>query len=106
MTIALRASDLLELAIILFQVVGVLSLGACRLIPRRSYVQLGRIGFILALVGLGLAGAFCGRQDSEFALFAGGTMTVLLIGMTIGGGASTPPLHGAEAVTPEKGYVG
>ncbi len=42
------------------------------------------------MVGLGVAGALCGRHDSEFALFAGGTMTVLLIGMIIGNGAAAP----------------
>ena len=47
----------------------------------------GKIGFIVALFGLGIAGALCGRHDSEFALFAGGTMTVLLIGMTMGSGS-------------------
>ena len=54
---------------------------------------------MIALVGLGIAGALCGRHDSEFALFAGGTMTVLLIGMTMGGGPSeatgtSPPGQG------------
>jgi hypothetical protein len=40
------------------------------------------------MVGLGLAGALCGRHDSEFGLFAGGTMTILLIGMIVGNGHS------------------
>ena len=33
-------------------------------------------------------GALCGRHDSEFALFAGGTMTVLLVGMIAGSGTA------------------
>jgi hypothetical protein len=45
------------------------------------------VGFVVGMVGLGIAGALCGRHDSEFALFAGGTMTLLLIGMTSGGGS-------------------
>jgi hypothetical protein len=54
------------------------------------------------MFGLGVAGALCGRHDSEFALFAGGTMTLLLIGMTAGGGtghatAPTRALVAAEA---------
>ena len=53
--------------------------------PQTRWAERGRVGFVIALVGLGLAGAYCGMHDSEFGLFAGGTMTALLIGMTIGG---------------------
>ena len=80
--------SLLELAVILFQVCGVASLCLNRLMPTTPWADRGRIVFVIALVGLGIAGALCGRHDSEFALFAGGTMTVLLIGMTMGGGPS------------------
>ncbi len=80
--------SMLELAVILFQVCGVGSLCLNRLMPTTPWADRGRIVFVIALVGLGIAGALCGRHDSEFALFAGGTMTVLLIGMTIGGGPS------------------
>ena len=80
--------SLLELAVILFQVCGVGSLCLSRLMPTTPWGDRGRIVFVIALVGLGIAGALCGRHDSEFALFAGGTMTVLLIGMTMGGGPS------------------
>ena len=55
------------------------------------------------MVGLGVAGAMCGRHDSEFALFAGGTMTVLLIGMTMGGGSNRHDgslAHGRMATEP------
>jgi hypothetical protein len=79
---------LLELAVILFQVCGVGSLCLNRLMPTTPWADRGRIVFVIALIGLGIAGALCGRHDSEFALFAGGTMTVLLIGMTMGGGSS------------------
>ncbi len=80
--------SLLELAVILFQVCGVGSLCLNRLMPTTPWGDRGRIVFVIALVGLGIAGAMCGRHDSEFALFAGGTMTVLLIGMTMGSIAS------------------
>src|ERR671912_2939176 len=80
--------SLLELAVILFQVCGVGSLCLNRLMPTTPWGDRGRIVFVIALVGLGIAGALCGRHDSEFALFAGGTMTVLLIGMTMGAGPS------------------
>ena len=80
--------SMLELAVILFQVCGVGSLCLNRLMPTTPWGDRGRIVFVVALVGLGIAGALCGRHDSEFALFAGGTMTVLLIGMTMGGSTS------------------
>ncbi|WP_165234791.1 hypothetical protein [Aquisphaera insulae] len=74
----------LEALVVFFQVCGVMGLCVNRLMPRSAWCYRGKIGFIVALFGLGIAGALCGRHDSEFALFAGGTMTVLLIGMTIG----------------------
>ena len=45
----------------------------------------------LALIGGFATGALCGRHASEFALYAGGTMTFLLIGMTTGW-ANMPPM--------------
>jgi hypothetical protein len=82
-----RFDALLEMSVVLFQVCGVAGLCLSRLFPRTRWANRGRIGFIVALVGLGVAGALCGRIDSEFSLFAGGTMTLLLIGMTAGGGS-------------------
>jgi hypothetical protein len=76
-----------EVLVVLFQIFGIMGLCLNRLMPRSTaWSSRGQIGSIIALVGLGIAGALCGRHDSEFALFAGGTMTVLLIGLTIGGG--------------------
>ncbi len=83
-----RPCALMELSVVLFQVVGVASLCLSRLMPWTRWAEHGRIGFVIALIGLGLAGACCGMHDSEFGLFAGGTMTALLIGMTIGGSAT------------------
>ena len=85
----------LELLVVFFQVCGIMGLCLSRLMPRSAWCYRGKIGFIIALFGLGIAGALCGRHDSEFALFAGGTMTVLLIGMTIGGSTvdATEPAH-------------
>jgi hypothetical protein len=82
------------LLVILFQVFGVGALCLSRLLPGSRWAERGRAGFVVALVGLGIAGALCGRHDSEFALFAGGTMTALLIGMTMGSGQpdATPPV--------------
>jgi hypothetical protein len=74
-----------EILVVLFQLSGILALCMSRLAPRTTrWSSHGKVGFVVALVGLGVAGALCGRHDSEFALFAGGTMTVLLIGMTAG----------------------
>lgn len=90
---SVRACAILEFTVILFQVFGVVALCLSRLLPSPRWAERGKIGFIVALFGLGIAGAWCGRHDSEFALFAGGTMTLLLIGMTTGHGttAATPP---------------
>ncbi len=88
-----------EAAVVLFQVVGVVALCVNRLGPVGRLSARGRDGFVVALVGLGVAGAFCGREDSEFALFAGVTMTLLLIGMTLGSaqGHTTSRPHGLAA---------
>lgn len=98
---SLRLCTVLELLVMVFQVTGVGALCLHRLTAVGPWRDRGRIGFIIALVGLGIAGALCGRHDSEFALFAGGTMTLLLIGMTMGSGhadatVATRTLGGAE----------
>src|SRR5436305_556678 len=61
----------LELLVMFFQACGILGLCLSRLMPRSAWCYRGKIGFIVALFGLGIAGALCGRHDSEFALFAG-----------------------------------
>jgi hypothetical protein len=73
-----------EAMVIVFQVVGVGALGMARLLPSTPWSRHGRTVFVVSLVGLGIAGAICGHNDSEFGLFAGCTMTSLLIGMTVG----------------------
>jgi hypothetical protein len=79
---------LFEILVVLFQLCGILGLCMSRLMPRATrWSARGKVSFVVALIGLGIAGALCGRHDSEFALFAGGTMTVLLIGMTAGSGS-------------------
>lgn len=98
-TTKLDLCAVLELLVVFFQVCGIMGLCLSRLMPRSAWSYRGKIGFIVALFGLGIAGALCGRHDSEFALFAGGTMTVLLIGMTIGGSA-------IDATEPAPTYVG
>ncbi len=89
-----RVDAVLELAVMLFQFFGLATLCLTRLVPGTRWADGGRVGFVIALIGLGVFGALCGRFDSEFALFAGGTMTVLLIGMIAGTGTAhaTAPL--------------
>ena len=77
----------LEALVILFQMAGVASLCLTRLLPGTRWAARGRRAFVVVLLGLGFAGASCGRHDSQFALFAGLTMTALLIGMIAGGGS-------------------
>jgi len=98
-TTKLDLCAVLEVLVVFFQVCGIMGLCLSRLMPRSAWSYRGKIGFIVALFGLGIAGALCGRHDSEFALFAGGTMTVLLIGMTIGGST-------IDATEPAPAYVG
>jgi len=87
-----RLCALLELAVVVFQVLGILALVALSLCPCPRIGDRVRTAVVLALVGLGVAGACCGVHDSEFGPFAGLTMTTLLIGLTVGGGnTSTPP---------------
>jgi hypothetical protein len=91
-----------ELLVVVFQVCGIMGLCLNRLMPRSTrWSSHGQIGSIVALFGLGIAGALCGRHDSEFALFAGGTMTVLLIGLTMGNGTIEKTEPARSYVTPE-----
>lgn len=94
----------LECVVMLFQFVGVFALFLTRLTAGTRLSDYGRALFIVALFGLGASGALCGGTDSEFAMFAGGTMTVLLIGITMGSGQNTsveemhdPLSHAADA---------
>ena len=100
----LSLCSVFEILVVLFQVCGVLGLCLNRLMPSSTrWSSRGQVGSIVALFGLGIAGALCGRHDSEFALFAGGTMTVLLIGMTMGSGSpqKAVPGHAGRSAEPE-----
>ena len=83
-----RIDGVLEVAVMMFQFFGVAMLCLTRLMPATRWADHGRVGFVVAMVGLGVFGSMCGRYHSAFALFAGGTMTFLLIGMIIGNGAT------------------
>src|SRR5262245_57370010 len=100
---SIRVCAWLEVMVVLFQVFGVAALCLNRLLPQTRWAERGRVGVVLALVGLGVAGAVGGRLDSEFALFAGGTMTLLFIGMTMGSGHAdtTVAAHARVATGPK-----
>ncbi len=98
----LSVCTIFEILVVLFQVGGILGLCLNRLMPRTTpWPSRGQTGLIVALFGLGIAGALCGRHDSEFALFAGGTMTLLLIGMTMGSGTIEKTEPARPCVTSE-----
>jgi uncharacterized membrane protein YcfT len=92
-----RPGIVFDLLVILFQVFGVLALCLSRLFATPRWAERGQWAFMVAVVGLGVAGALSGHQDSEFGLFAGLTMTTLLIGMTVGGGRETSESHAVWA---------
>jgi hypothetical protein len=99
--------EVFEVLVLLFQVCGVTGLCLSRLLPSSTpWSSRGRAGAIVALIGLGVAGALCGRHDSEFALFAGGTMTILLIGMTMGGSSIELSEPAVPAVSAEPELAG
>ena len=102
----IRPCLVLEVSVVFFQVVGVVALCLSRLMPATRWAERGRVGFVIALVGLGVGGALCGRHDSEFALFAGVTLTALLIGMTIGESVTDPTVVTARRLTPEANLAG
>ncbi len=97
-----RIDGVLEVAVMMFQVFGVATLCLTRLVPATRWADRGRVGFVVALVGLGVFGALCGRHDSEFALFAGGTMTFLLIGMIMGSGSNPSTVPSSIQVAAEQ----
>ena len=91
----LRINAVLEVTVMLFQVFGVAALCLNRFLTTTRWANRGRNGSIVALVGLAVTGAMCGRHASEFALYAGVTMTIMLIGLTTGSG-NDPADHAGD----------
>ncbi len=100
-----RICACLEMAVVLFQIFGVFCLCLSRLMPATILAKLGRVGYIIALVGLGATGALCGRHQSEFALFAGASMTLLLIGMIAGSSPTHSAAPGGRRTTAKPNLV-
>jgi hypothetical protein len=105
LAVNLTPGALLELVVMAFQMTGVAALCLSRLMPATRWGGRGRVALILSLLGLGISGALCGHHDSEFGLFAGGTMTVLLMGMIMGGGAA-PRAELGPPITAEANLAG
>jgi hypothetical protein len=84
-----RPGFVFESLVMLFQLIGLASLILSRLLPQNRWTGRGRAVFIVALLGLGVAGAICAHHRSSMGLFAGGTMTFLLVGMIAGSHATT-----------------
>jgi hypothetical protein len=83
-----RVRTMLDLAVVIFQVTGVASLMLGRFVPKSRLALPGRVGFVTAMIGLGIAGTLCAWYGSQFALFSGGSMAVLLNGVILGAGSS------------------
>ena len=63
--LSFRLCSVLECAVVLFQICGIAALCLHRLFPATRWAKGSRIGFVIALLGLGVAGGLCGRHDSH-----------------------------------------
>ena len=82
--------SVVERAVIVFQIAGVAGAMLARLAHSRPWAYTGRVAFAIAMCGLGLSGLLSAYHGSGFALFAGGTLTVLLNVAILGGAAAHP----------------
>jgi hypothetical protein len=76
-----RTRRMLETAVMALQVVGALALVWSKLEPASGLAAWTLVG---AQIGLGTIGIVCARLGSDFALFAGATLVVLLLGTIFG----------------------
>ncbi len=86
-SLLIPSCETLEKLVMLLQVSGLGSLIFVRLRPNGRWTGRAKHAFLVSLVGLAITGALLGLEDSHFALVAGTTMTVLLIGMIASGGS-------------------
>lgn len=77
--LSVRPAVAVELAVVLFQVMGFGTLLLTAMVHRSFFRLPCRWLFIVSLVGLGLASMICSQFDSKFALFGGATLTFFLI---------------------------
>lgn len=89
-SLIVRPGVAVEIAVILFQLLGLVALALSLTAPAPRWARRARRLFILAVLGLGISGALCSQYDSSFALFAGVTMTAYLIGASVATGHHEP----------------
>lgn len=77
------------------QVAGVLALGWMKLMPGSTQAAWSLIGL---QVGLGVAGAWCAGFESRFALYAGATLMLLLLGAMVQTEESSPLVRSRSVV--------
>jgi hypothetical protein len=85
-----RTRSYLEVGVVVFQCAGVASLLLSRLLPKTPWADRGRAAFLTSLVGLGALGILCAGYASDFALFAGAGMAILLHVVILGEGHHAP----------------
>lgn len=83
-----RPGFVFESLVMIFQVIGLASLVLSRLLPAHRWTQRGKMVFTWAIVGLAVAGSICAHHHSSMGLFAGGSVTFLLVGMIAGNHAA------------------
>lgn len=98
---AVGTRQTLEVLVMAFQVVGVLALGWLKLAPGSVRAEWGMMA---AQLGLGVAGASCAGFESGFALYAGFTLIVLLLGAIKTESDHAAPRH-ADAPRPRTVWV-
>lgn len=79
-----QVRSVLNVSVVVLQVAGVASLLLASFVPGGRLARRGRFGFVMAIIGLGIVGSLCAWYGSEFALFSGGSMAVLLNGAILG----------------------
>jgi hypothetical protein len=94
----------LNVAVVALQILGVTSFLLGTFVPGGRVARRSWFGFVIAMFGLGVAGSLCAWYGSEFALFSGGSMAVLLIGVILGSecshGPAVPGLLGDPECSP------
>jgi hypothetical protein len=80
-----------EVAVMTFQVVGALTLAGIWLAPMGFRHDRQNALMLCTQVALGIAGGICASFDSRFALYAGATIVVLLLGVIFSAGGEASP---------------
>lgn len=101
MAFVMRPNVVVEVAVLLFQLLGLVSIGLFLTAPAIRWARRARRLFIIALLGLGVSGIICSQYDSKFALFAGATLTAYLIGASYATGHHEPIGMHSQAIRPE-----